>query len=125
MADRLAGRIRRSRNASLEDLRQSARLGPVTAVNRYDPGRGDSFLPYAVACVLGELKRHLRDTTWRVAAPRGTKELALRVCQAADALSGYLGRSPTVPRAGYPRAPGLEDQGCWSRSRTTVPAMRS
>ena len=96
MADRLAERFRRSRNTSREDLRQAARLGLLTAIDRYDPDRADGFVPYAAACVVGELKRHLRDTTWRVAVPRQTKELALRVCRAADDLAGELGRSPTA-----------------------------
>jgi RNA polymerase sigma-B factor len=95
MADRLAERFRRSRNTSPEDLRQAARLGLLTAIDRYDPDRADGFVPYAVACIVGELKRHLRDTTWRVAVPRQTKELALRVCQTADELAGKMARSPT------------------------------
>jgi RNA polymerase sigma-B factor len=96
MADRLAERFRRSRNTSPEDLRQAARLGLLTAIDRYDPDRADGFVPYAVACILGELKRHLRDTTWRVAVPRQTKELALRVCRTADELAGELGHLPTA-----------------------------
>jgi RNA polymerase sigma-B factor len=96
MADRLAERFRRSRNTSPEDLRQAARLGLLTAIDRYDPDRADGFVPYAVACIVGELKRHLRDTTWRVAVPRQTKELALRVCKTADELAGELGRLPTA-----------------------------
>jgi RNA polymerase sigma-B factor len=96
MADRLAERFRRSRNTSPEDLRQAARLGLLTAIHRYDPDRADRFVPYAVACIVGEMKRHLRDTTWRVAVPRQTKELALRVCRTADELTGELGRPATV-----------------------------
>jgi DNA-directed RNA polymerase specialized sigma subunit len=96
MADRLAERFRHSRNTSPEDLRQAARLGLLTAIERFDPDRSDRFVAYAVACIVGELKRHLRDTTWLVAVPRQTKELALRVCQAADELAGELGRLPTA-----------------------------
>jgi RNA polymerase sigma-B factor len=96
MADRLAERFRHSRNTSPDDLRQAARLGLLTAIDRYDPDRSDRFVAYAVACVVGEIKRHLRDTTWRVAVPRQTKELALRVCRAADELAGELERSPTA-----------------------------
>jgi RNA polymerase sigma-B factor len=96
MADRLAERFRRSRNTSPEDLRQAARLGLLTAIDRYDPGHRGGFVPYAVACIVGELKRHLRDTTWLVAVPRPTKELALRVCRTADQLAGDLGRPPTT-----------------------------
>jgi RNA polymerase sigma-B factor len=53
-------------------------------------------VPSAVACVVGELKRHLRDTSWRVHVPRPLKEQALRVCRAADELQQLLGRAPTI-----------------------------
>jgi RNA polymerase sigma-B factor len=92
LADRLAERYRGNRAVSLEDLRQVARLGLVKAVDRYQPERSNPFIPYAVATVVGELKRHLRDTSWRLRVPRGTKDLALRLCRAID----ELGHSPTV-----------------------------
>jgi RNA polymerase sigma-B factor len=82
---------------SLEDLRQVARLGLVKAVDRYQPERANPFIPYAVATVVGELKRHLRDASWRLRVPRGTKDLALRLCRAIDELPQQLGHSPTVP----------------------------
>ena len=66
---RLAERYRNNRAVSLEDLRQVARLGLVKAVDRYQPERANPFIPYAVATVVGELKRHLRDASWlRIAA---------------------------------------------------------
>jgi RNA polymerase sigma-B factor len=95
LADRLAGRFRESRGTTTEDLRQTARAGLIAAVDRYDPGFGNPFVPYAVACVVGELKRHLRDTSWRLHVPRPLKEQALRLSQAADELHQRLGRSPT------------------------------
>ena len=96
LADRLAGRYRDSRGTSPEDLRQTARAGLIAAVDRYDPDRGTPFVPYAVACVVGELKRYLRDTSWRLHVPRPLKEQALRLCRAADELHQWLGRSPTT-----------------------------
>lgn len=96
LSDRLAERYRSNRAASLEDLRQVARLGLVKAVDRYEPGRANPFIPYAVATVVGEIKRHLRDTSWRLRVPRGTKDLALRLCRAVDELPQRLGHSPTV-----------------------------
>ncbi len=96
LADRLAERYRGNRAASLEDLRQVARLGLVKAVDRYEPERANPFIPYAVATVVGEMKRHLRDTSWRLRVPRGTKDLALRLCRAIDELPQQLGHSPTV-----------------------------
>jgi len=97
LADRLAERYRGSRGATPEDLRQTARVGLVAAVDRYDPDYGNPFVPYAVACVVGELKRYLRDTSWRVHVSRPVKERSLRLCKALDELPHTLGRSPTVP----------------------------
>jgi len=96
LADRLAERYRGSRGASPEDLRQTARVGLVAAVDRYDPDYGNPFVPYAVACVVGELKRYLRDTSWRVHVSRPVKERSLRLCKALDELPHTLGRSPTM-----------------------------
>ena len=96
LADRLASRYKGSRGASPEDLRQTARAGLVAAVDRYDPDYGNPFVPYAVACVVGEIKRYLRDTSWRVHVSRPVKERSLRLCKALDELPHTLGRSPTV-----------------------------
>ena len=95
LADRLAGRYRHSRGTTPQDLSQTARAGLIGAIDRYDPGYGTPFVPYAVACVVGELKRHLRDTSWRLHVPRPLKEQALRLSQEADELHQHLGRSPT------------------------------
>jgi RNA polymerase sigma-B factor len=96
LADRLASRYRHSRGTTPEDLAQTARAGLIAAVDRYDPSYGRPFVPYAVACVVGEVKRHLRDTSWRLHVPRPLKEQALRLCRAADELHQRLGRSPTT-----------------------------
>jgi RNA polymerase sigma-B factor len=96
LADRVAGRYRHSRGTTPEDLRQTARAGLIAAIDRYNPSYGNGFVPYAVACVVGELKRHLRDSSWRLHVPRPLKEQALRLCRAADGLDQRLGRSPTT-----------------------------
>jgi RNA polymerase sigma-B factor len=96
LADRLAGRYRHSRGTTPEDLIQTARAGLIAAVDRYDPDYGNPFVPYAVACVVGEIKRYLRDTSWRVHVSRPVKERSLRLCKALDELPHTLGRSPTV-----------------------------
>jgi RNA polymerase sigma-B factor len=96
LADRLASRFRHSYGTSLEDLTQTARAGLITAIDRYDPDNGTPFIPYAVACVVGELKRYLRDTSWRLHVPRALKEQALRLCRTADGLHQRLGRAPTT-----------------------------
>jgi RNA polymerase sigma-B factor len=96
LADRLASRYRNSRGTTPEDLTQTARAGLIAAVDRYDPSYSNPFVPYAAACVVGEIKRHLRDTSWRLHVPRPLKEHALRLAKAADELHQRLGRSPTT-----------------------------
>jgi RNA polymerase sigma-B factor len=96
LADRLAGRFRDSRGTTPEDLTQTARAGLIAAVDRYDPGYGTPFVAYAVACVVGEIKRYLRDTSWRLHVPRSVKEQAMRLSRAAEELHQRWGRSPTT-----------------------------
>ena len=96
LADRLAARFRGSRGVSFEDLVQAARVGLVSVVNGYDRKRANPFIVYAIPCITGELKRCLRDTSWRVHVARTLKERALRVVRARDALTTALERSPTV-----------------------------
>ena len=79
-----------------EDLLQVARLGLVKAVDRFEPGRGVAFSSYAVPTMVGEIKRHFRDTCWSIHLPRSLQERVLKVEQAERELSGRIGRAPTV-----------------------------
>jgi RNA polymerase sigma-B factor len=74
LADRIASRYRHGHRTTLEDLTQTARAGLIAAVDRYDPAKSPSFVPFAVACVVGELKRYLRDTSWRLHVPGRAKK---------------------------------------------------
>ncbi|HZD73451.1 MAG TPA: sigma-70 family RNA polymerase sigma factor [Actinomycetota bacterium] len=96
LAERLATRFREGPTFTHEDLLQTARTGLVAAVTRYDPQRGVPFLPYAIACVIGEIKRSLRDTSWRLHVSRRTKDLTLQLLPEIDRLRVQLGRSPTI-----------------------------
>jgi RNA polymerase sigma-B factor len=96
LADRLAARYRASHGTTLEDLTQTARAGLIAAVDRYDPGHRGGFVPFAVASVVGELKRYLRDTSWRVHVPRPLKDRTLQLRRAVDELQQALGRPPTT-----------------------------
>lgn len=100
LAERLATRFRHSGGISHDDLVQAARVGLVTAVNRYDPNRGNSFIVYAIVCITGELRRCLRDTSWRVHVARTLKERALQVVRARDELTMALERSPAPAEIG-------------------------
>jgi RNA polymerase sigma-B factor len=94
LADRLATRFRGNHGVAAEDLVQAARVGLVSAVDRYDPGRANPFVVYAIAFINGELRRCLRDTSWRVHVTRTLKELALQVVRARNLLTVTLDRSP-------------------------------
>ena len=102
LADRLAARFgsRGNHGVACEDLVQAARVGLVGAVDRYDPERANPFVVYAIACITGELRRCLRDTSWRVHVARTLKERALQVVRARDELTVALERSPALAEIG-------------------------
>lgn len=81
---------------SADDLRQTALLAIVKAVDRFDPSFGASFRTFASRTVEGELKRYLRDRTWAVKPPRRAQEFYLRLRRASEELGHQLGRAPTV-----------------------------
>ena len=121
LADRLASRYRHSRGTTPEDLTQTARAGLIAAIDRYDPANGPAFVPYAVACVVGELKRHLRDTGWRLHVPRPRKEQVLRMYQTADELHQLLGRAATASElAGHLRLTEDELLETWEAAQTRI-----
>ena len=95
LAQALAWRFERSNDAH-DDLVQVACVGLVAAVDRFDPERGTKFASFAVPTILGELRRHLRDGTWRLHVPRKVQNLILALGPVSDALSAELQRSPTV-----------------------------
>ncbi|CAM3051118.1 SigB/SigF/SigG family RNA polymerase sigma factor [Prescottella defluvii] len=94
LAEHIARRFDR-RGEPFDDLVQVARLGLLNAVDRYDVDRGSDFLAFAVPTIMGEVRRHFRDTGWAVRVPRRLKELHFEITRASSALSQRLGRSPT------------------------------
>ena len=100
LARRLA-RIYEGRGEPIEDLYQAASVGLIRAVDRYSPERGVGFPAYARAMILGEVRRHFRDTTWRVHVPRPVRECAGRVLRAEKELSTVLGAATPETVATY------------------------
>src|SRR5207253_11119221 len=84
------------RNEPMNDLVQVGAIGLIKAIDRFDPGRGLEFSTYATPTILGEIKRHFRDTGWLVHVPRRAQELQTTVNTARAELSQELGRAPTV-----------------------------
>ncbi|MBW0271775.1 RNA polymerase subunit sigma [Nocardia sp. MH4] len=91
VARRFAGR-----GETFEDLLQTARVGLVIAVDRYDVTHGAPFLGFAVPTVMGEVRRHFRDRTWALHVPRRDKELYGWLRPATEKLTRELDRSPTA-----------------------------
>ena len=91
LAKRFSGR-----SEPLTDLIQVGAIGLIKAIDRFDPARNLEFSTYATPTILGEIKRHFRDTGWLVHVPRRAQELQTTLNTARADLSQELGRPPTV-----------------------------
>lgn len=80
----------------LEDLCQVGAIALLKALDRFEPARGTSFKAYAVPTIVGEMRRHFRNTGWSVHIPRALQERAQAAGTALNALTANLGRSPTI-----------------------------
>ncbi|MDQ3578518.1 MAG: SigB/SigF/SigG family RNA polymerase sigma factor [Actinomycetota bacterium] len=81
------------RGEQLEDLTQVATIGLIKSVDRFDAEKGN-FYAFAIPTIMGELRRHFRDTGWAVRVPRQLKELHVTVAAGRNELSQSLGRAP-------------------------------
>ena len=79
----------------VQDLIQTATVGLIKAVDRFDPDHGNGFVAFAVPTIAGELKRYFRDQTWDVHVPRHLQELRLAVVRSTEQLAQQLGHLPT------------------------------
>lgn len=86
----------RGRGEPLDDLIQVASIGLLKSIDRFDPERGVKFSTYAVPTIVGELKRHFRDTGWALRVPRRLQERSLLLRSIVADLSQELSRAPTV-----------------------------
>jgi RNA polymerase sigma-B factor len=83
------------RGEPFDDLLQVGMFGVLKSIDRFDPEHGTSFVSFALPTVLGELRRHFRDTTWAVRVPRRLKDLHVEVGATIDFLATENGRPPT------------------------------
>jgi len=83
------------RGCDHEDLFQVGCIGLLKAIAKFNFQYGVRFSTYAVAMIVGEIKRFLRDNSpLRVA--RSLKETGVRVNRARESLANSLGREPTL-----------------------------
>lgn len=57
-----------------EDLAQIGSIGLMTAVKKFEPGKGFAFSSYAIRCIIGEIMHFLRDHGSLVKVPRAWRE---------------------------------------------------
>jgi RNA polymerase sigma-B factor len=95
MAERLARRYAH-RGEPIEDLRQTAMIGLIKAVDRFKPELGSEFVPYALPTIVGEIRRYFRDRAWSIRVPRRLQESWMAINAATRTCQAELGRTPTI-----------------------------
>src|SRR4029450_2171143 len=90
-------------------LIQTATVGLIKAVDKFDPERGVDFAGYAIPTIIGEIKRHFPARPWPRRVPRRLQELRLAITEANSTLTHTLGRSPTVADVAAHLGVGGED----------------
>ncbi|MFF5933774.1 RNA polymerase sigma factor SigF [Streptomyces sp. NPDC012508] len=91
-----AGRFRGARGDEMEDIVQVGTIGLIKAIDRFDLSREVEFTSFAIPCIVGEIKRFFRDTSWAVHVPRRLQEARLELAKATEELSSRPGRAPSV-----------------------------
>lgn len=99
LAANVARRYRRGEEP-FEDLEQVALVGLVKALERFDTERGSPFVTYALPTMMGEVRRHFRDTGWAVHVTRGAQEMAQRVTAVDRAEGSRLTAEEVAKRIG-------------------------
>jgi RNA polymerase sigma-B factor len=82
-----------------DDLEQVACLGLVKAARRFDASRGYAFSTFAMPTILGELRRHCRQTRWALHVPRPIQERVQATRRLAEEYEARHGRVPTAAEA--------------------------
>ncbi|WSD30886.1 RNA polymerase sigma factor SigF [Streptomyces sp. NBC_01750] len=91
-----ASRFRNRGSGEMEDIIQVGTIGLIKAIDRFDLSREVEFTSFAIPCIVGEIKRFFRDTSWAVHVPRRLQELRVELAKAKEQLAVALDRQPTV-----------------------------
>ncbi len=79
-----------------EVLVQVGYVGLMKAIHRFDPDRGVNFAAFAAPTVLGEIRRHFRDTRPWVRIPRAVQQRKAEIREAVETLTHRHGHPPTT-----------------------------
>ena len=83
------------RGESPDDLFQVGVIGLIKAIDNFECDRGVKLSTYCVPMVIGEIRRHLRDTG-AVRVSRSLRDTAYHAMQIKEALTNESGKEPTV-----------------------------
>ena len=83
------------RGVEPDDLFQLGCVGFLKAVEGFDTAYGTQFSTYAVPMIVGELRRHMRDSG-SVRVSRSLRDTAYKALAAKEKLPGELSREPRV-----------------------------
>ena len=81
------------RHVDVEDLVNIGMLGLIDAVDRFEPGRAQSFSAYARIRVQGAIVDEMRKNDW---VPRSVRDRAGRLDRARQELKLQLNHEPTA-----------------------------
>lgn len=113
LARRYAGR-----GVQLEDLVQVAWLALLSAIDRFDPGKGADFTGFVIPTILGEIKKYFRDKALSVKIPRRIRELNQMIQAAAEGFYRINSRIPSSAELagwlGVKEADIIEAQGWYN-----------
>ncbi len=83
------------RGESPDDLFQVGCIGLIKAISNFDPDKQVRFSTYGVPMIAGEVRRYLRDNSV-IRVSRSIRDIAYRVLQCKESMTGALGREPTI-----------------------------
>ena len=68
----------------------------LSAIDRYDIGKGYEFSSFATPTIIGEIKKYFRDKVWALRVPRRVQELSKKISEAKVALEQENKTHPKV-----------------------------
>lgn len=83
------------RGENPDDLFQVGCIGLMKAIDNFDDTLDVKFSTYGVPMIIGEVRRHLRDSSY-IRVSRSMRDTAYKAMQAKERLQNELSRDPTV-----------------------------